>query len=93
MALRKPWKYCYEYKRILDILNDYWLTEPNEDVVEVDMRFLHSNGESQAKSIIWRNKTNPTNVIMVGRNAIPKPLITFEKSIEKPHKTKKGAVR
>ena len=55
MALRKPWKYCYEYKRILDILNDYWLTEPNEDVVEVDMRFLHSNGESQAKSIIWRN--------------------------------------
>ena len=45
------------------------------------------------KSIIWRNKTNPTNVIMVGRNAIPKPLITFEKSIEKPHKIKKGAVR
>ena len=45
------------------------------------------------RSIIWRNKTNPTNVIMVGRNAIPKPLITFEKSIEKPHKTKKGAVR
>ena len=45
------------------------------------------------RSIIWRNKTNPTNVMMVGRNAIPKPLITFEKSIEKPHKTKKGAVR
>ena len=46
-----------------------------------------------SRSISWRKATEPVNVMRVGSNTIPKPLITFEKSIEKPHKTKKGAVR
>lgn len=55
MARRKGWKDCYEYKRILEILTDYWGTEPDEDLVRVEMAFLKSNGESQKKCIFWRN--------------------------------------
>jgi hypothetical protein len=55
MARRRGWKDCYEYKRIIEILNDYWGTEPDEDLVRVEMAFLKSNGESQRKCILWRN--------------------------------------
>lgn len=55
MSGRKGWKSCYEYKRVLEILSEYWGTEPDEDVVMITMKFLKSNGESQRKDIVWFN--------------------------------------
>ena len=46
----------YAYKRILEILNDYWITEPGEKHVKVDMLFEHSDGRTQHKCIEWWNK-------------------------------------
>lgn len=45
----------YEYDRILEILDDYWISEPNEYAVSVEMRFVKANGESQIKHLRWRN--------------------------------------
>ena len=43
----------YEYKRILSILDEYWLTQPEEEYVEVQMYFRKSDGQEQRKTIIW----------------------------------------
>lgn len=53
--LKRPWKDCYAYKRILEILDDYWLTEPDEAVVCVKMMFRHPTQGHQIKEIWWRN--------------------------------------
>ena len=37
--MRKYWKNTMEYRRILEILDDYWLAEPEEDFVRIDMHF------------------------------------------------------
>lgn len=50
---KKYWKNTMEYRRILEILDDYWLTEPEEDLVRIDMHFEKGN-ETQDKLIIWR---------------------------------------
>lgn len=55
----KHWKNEYEYQRILEILEAYWLEEPEEMEVVVDMHFLKSNGETQDKHIVWRNPKYP----------------------------------
>lgn len=55
MSRRKGWKDCDKYKRVLEILSDYWGTEPDEAFVTIDMRFLHKNGERQRKVINWIN--------------------------------------
>lgn len=52
---KKIWKNEYEYKRILEILNDYWLTEKDEDTVVVKMYFKHKDGRTQMKHIDWHN--------------------------------------
>lgn len=44
-----------EYQRILEILDDYWLSEQDEYSVDVDMHFVHGNGEEQFKHIRWIN--------------------------------------
>ena len=44
-----------EFKLILKILDDYWLSEPNELRVRVTMDFIHSNGEFTTKRIVWQN--------------------------------------
>ncbi len=49
------WKRCYEYRRILEILKEYWLTEPDEKEVVVTMSFEKANGEKQEKRIVWKN--------------------------------------
>lgn len=49
-------KATYQYQRILDILEDYWLTEPDEEYVKVDMYFRKKNGEEQGKTIIWTSE-------------------------------------
>lgn len=53
MAYKKYWKNTMEYRRILEILDDYWLTEPEEDFVRIDMHF-EKEDETQDKLIIWR---------------------------------------
>ncbi len=55
MAQKKYWKDSNEYKRIIEILDDYWLTEKDEKFVRVEMYFQHSNGEQQSKCITWHN--------------------------------------
>lgn len=52
---RKYWKDSLYYKRILEILNDYWLTEEEEFRVRVQMDFIKANGETQSKCITWQN--------------------------------------
>lgn len=46
-------KATWQYQRILEILADYWLMEPEEEYVRVDMYFRKSNGEEQEKCIEW----------------------------------------
>lgn len=49
------WEDSPQYQRILEILTDYWTSEPDEAWVEIDMKFVHENGEWQSKTICWRN--------------------------------------
>ena len=49
----KYWDKSREYKRIMEILDDYWLTEPNEDYVKIKMAFIKGK-EFQTKHITWR---------------------------------------
>lgn len=53
------WKESYEYKRIQEILEDYWLSEPEELKVRVRLDFIKANGETQSKCIVWRNPNIP----------------------------------
>lgn len=53
------WRKSFEYHRILEILEDYWLSQPNEEKVEVTLYFKHKNGEEQRKTIKW---TNPNEI-------------------------------
>ena len=70
---KTPWKDCYEYRRILEILYDYWISESDEEKVQVYMLFKHKSGERQQKIIQWKNpdlrkqkneiyKLKPTNL-------------------------------
>ena len=52
---KKIWKDEYEYKRLLEILDAYWLTEPDEERVHILLHFRHKNGETQDKSLVWQN--------------------------------------
>ena len=49
------WEESTTYKRILEILEDYWLDQPEELRVRVRMDFVHANGETQQKELVWRN--------------------------------------
>ena len=50
---KSNWKQSREYKRILEILDDYWLSQPEEEKVVIEMYFKHQNGEEQHKTILW----------------------------------------
>ena len=52
---KTTWKNTYEYKRILEILSDYWITEPDEKRVVVTMYFEKKDGQIQEKQITWIN--------------------------------------
>lgn len=60
--MKKRWENTYEYRRILEILDDYWLSEPYEDWVKVKMAFVKGN-EYQTKYITWRRKTSKSENI------------------------------
>lgn len=52
---KKKWENTGHYQRILQILEDYWLTEPDEAYVCVDMEFLKGDGQYQHKHVVWWN--------------------------------------
>ena len=52
---KNKWEDSPEYWWILDILETYWLREPNELKVRVTMDFVKANGETQSKCITWVN--------------------------------------
>ncbi len=49
---KKYWINSWEYRRIMQILEDYWLTEEHEDLVDIRMLFIKGN-EYQTKQIRW----------------------------------------
>lgn len=49
------WRRSNQYRRIQEILEDYWLSEPDEVEVVVCMNFIKADGQTQSKRIIWRN--------------------------------------
>lgn len=51
--MKLNWRKTWQYKRILEVLNDYWLTCPDEEFVEVKMYFRNERGEEQTKDIVW----------------------------------------
>ena len=53
--MKKYWNKSYEFLRIMEILNDYWLTEKDEKMVEVKMHFEKADGQFQDKLITWYN--------------------------------------
>lgn len=55
----------YEYHRILEILSDYWLTEPDELFVKCEMTFVRADGAYQEKTIRW---FNPNYKVKGGKN-------------------------
>ena len=54
-SVKKVWENTWQYQRIMEILDDYWLTQPDEAKVVVQMHFTHLNGEEQDKYIVWSN--------------------------------------
>lgn len=52
---KKNWKKCSQFQRLMEILDDYWLSEPDEAYVSIDMEFLKSDGQYQQKRIVWWN--------------------------------------
>lgn len=53
--MKKHWKDSWQYKRILELLDEYWLTEPDELAVYVQLDFVKADGQNQGKAILWMN--------------------------------------
>lgn len=68
--VKSKWKNSYHYQRILQLLDAYWLSEPDELYVEVEMTFLKANGEWQKKVITWFNP----NYEVAGEHHMPEPV-------------------
>lgn len=49
------WNKSPEYQRIMEILEDYWLSCPHEARVTVCMTFVKADGQTQSKRIVWNN--------------------------------------
>ena len=60
-GIKKHWDKTYQYLRILEILEDYWLNVKDEEYVAVCMYFKKHDGQQQVKQIRWRNPNYPTN--------------------------------
>ena len=50
------WSKTFEYRRLLEILYDYWLSQKEEEYVEINMFFKHKDGRIQHKQITWENR-------------------------------------
>ena len=64
MPRPRQWNNSYEYQRILEILEEYWISQADEAEVEINMHFRHRSGATQDKRIIWRNP----NINIIERN-------------------------
>lgn len=53
--IMRYYKDSWQYKRLMQILDDYWLTVPDEKRVEIRITFLKADGQTQEKTIIWNN--------------------------------------
>lgn len=45
-----------QWQRIVEIVEDYWFKEPEEEYVRFDMYFRKANGEEQEKRIVWTSE-------------------------------------
>lgn len=55
MPEKRYWEDSYTYQRLMEILDDYWLTVENEQTVEIDLYFKKETGETQMKHLRWTN--------------------------------------
>lgn len=53
---KQYWKDTWQYQIILEILDDYWLSEKDEAMVVVHMAFIKEDGKTQTKQIKWTNR-------------------------------------
>lgn len=49
------WCHDLTYEAILECLLAYWIDQPEEAEVKVQLEFTHANGEKQLKQFYWRN--------------------------------------
>ena len=49
------WLYDPIYEAILECLVAYWIDQPDEAEVKVQLEFTHTNGEQQLKQFTWIN--------------------------------------
>lgn len=49
------WTATPEFNRIVEILKEYWLSDPKEFRVRITMDFINIYGETQSKRIVWQN--------------------------------------
>lgn len=78
--MKRCWNKEYAYGRLLDILEDYWITQPEEKRVRIDMHFEHMDGRTQDKTITWRNPRCPSEKMQL----IPmSEVLTLDSVIEK----------
>lgn len=91
MTTKKFWTNTWQYNRIMELLEDYWLTEPEEDYVKIKMAFI-KGGEFQTKRITWRRnppkgklKIEPVNLsdALQIMNSIESGLYEFVKAKSK----------
>lgn len=52
---KRHWEDSSAYKRLLEILDDYWLTVEDEQLVEIEMHFEKADGQTQDKKLTWVN--------------------------------------
>lgn len=71
MAKRKLyWKNSLRYQMMLRHLEEYWLTEPDELFVSVEMTFVKADGQWQAKYVDWFNP-NYERIRKPGESVLP----------------------
>ncbi len=77
MSRRKTnWSQTWQYRRILECLDAYWLSCPDEAYVQIGMYFRKANGEEQIKNIVWKNPD------YVNKNADPMSAIRKLSDVE-----------
>lgn len=57
--MKRYWQNDPVYKRLLEVIDEYWLKNEDEEEVQIDMVFRHKNGMEQRKHLWWRNPDLP----------------------------------
>ena len=53
--MAKHWQNSWQYQRLLEVLDDYWLSEPDELIVSIHVDFVKADGQTQTKDFYWVN--------------------------------------